>query len=144
MKVDQRAVIDTNLLISAALLPGSLPALVVQQVLTTGRLVFCDDTFAELESRLWRAKFDRYLTLEARKLLLHDFAASADWVTLAPGAAAWSRGATDDKFIALALAGTVGLLVSGDQDLLMLPQVDAVRILSPAQAWPALAARVSA
>ena len=144
MKADQRAVIDTPVLISAALLPDSLPALVVQQVLNAGRLVFCDETFAELETRLWRPKFDRYLTLEARKLLLHDFVAAADWVALQAGTVAWSRDATDDKFIALALAGPVDLLISGDQDLLMLHQVGAVRIKNPAQTWPIVAAWVSA
>jgi predicted nucleic acid-binding protein len=41
------------------------------------RLVFSQATFDELESRLWRPKFDRYLDLETRRLLLHDFNAVA-------------------------------------------------------------------
>jgi uncharacterized protein len=138
----RRVVIDTNVLISAALLSRSPPALAVHLVLRCGRVVFSEATFAELESRVWRAKFDRYLTLEARKALLHDWPAVADWVKPA-GTTRYSRDARDDLFIHAALAGGAELLISGDRDLLDLAAVDGVAIVTPAQAlaqlqdWPA-------
>ena len=136
MKV-RRVVIDTNVLISAALIANSPPALAVNLALQHGRVVFSESTFAELETRLWRAKFDRYLTLEARKALLHDWRAVSDWVSLAQTASITtrhSRDADDDMFVHVAVACGAGLLVSGDRDLLDLGTVAGVPIVTPAQA----------
>jgi uncharacterized protein len=141
MKV-RRLVIDTNVLISAALIEGSLPARAVHLALQHGRVVFSQDTFAELETRLWRAKFDRYLTLEARKALLHDWRAVSDWVSpdTATTATRHSRDADDDSFVHAALAGGAELLISGDRDLLDLGALAGVAIVTPAQAWPLIEA----
>jgi uncharacterized protein len=132
MKV-RRVVIDTNVLISAALIADSPPARVVNLVLQHGRVVFSEDTFAELQTRLWRAKFDRYLTLEARRALLHDWRAVSDWVTPAI-TTRHSRDVDDDMFVHAALAAGAELLVSGDRDLLDLGTVAGVAIVAPAQA----------
>lgn len=70
--------IDTHVLISAALLKNSLPAALLGKVLQDFRIVFSSATFGELQTRLWRPKFNRYITLENRKLLLHDLAATAE------------------------------------------------------------------
>ena len=137
MKV-KRAVIDTNVLISAALSARTPPALVVRFFLEHGCIVFSQETFAEFESRLWRPKFDRYLSMETRKALLHDFNAVADWVSLDDGvivtSVAHSRDADDDKFVHTALIGGADVLVSGDRDLLDIESsaVSGVKILSPA------------
>ena len=136
MKV-RRVVIDTNVLISAALIANTPPALAVNLALQRGRLVFSEDTFAELETRLWRAKFDRYLTLEARKALLHDWRAVSDWMSpalTASVATRHSRDADDDMFVHAAVASGAELLVSGDRDLLDLGTVAGVAIVTPAQA----------
>lgn len=127
------AVVDTNVLISAALLPQSLPALVVDRLLADGKLVFSTATFAELESRLWKPKFDRYLSLEQRRRLLHDLNASALWVDIpAPLAERhFSRDRDDDAFIHAALAAPAYRLVSGDDDLLCLSPLEGLRILTP-------------
>lgn len=139
MKAD-RLVIDTDVLISAALAAGSPPARLVRHVLAHGRLLFSDVTFAELESRLWRPKFDRYLSIEDRKLVLHDFGAGATWVDVPASIAAqtFSRDAGDDKFLQLALAAQASLLVSGDCDLLDLAAVKGIAIVTPAQACAGL------
>lgn len=50
---------DTDVWISAALNREGPPALVVRRVLAHGIHVFSPATFAELEARLWRPKFDR-------------------------------------------------------------------------------------
>ena len=134
MKV-KRAVIDTNVLISAALIRGSVPAALVNLVLQHGCILFSEATFAELETRLWRPKFDRYVNIEIRKLLLHDLSAAAHWVE--PSAfdlaahANFSRDADDDKFVRLAIAARAELLVSGDQDLLSLHPVQDIPVLAP-------------
>ena len=142
MKVE-RFVIDTNVLISAALLGNSVPAQFLNHVFRHGRLVFSDTTYAELAARLWRPKFDRYLTTEDRKLLLRDLQATAEWVAerAAERAAADAandgpqcRDPDDQKFITVAIAARAAALVSGDQDLLVLKQVGGVPVCTPAQA----------
>lgn len=134
MKV-KRAVIDSNVLISAALSPDSSPARIVFWLLEHGRLLFCEETFAELETRLWRPKFDRYLSLENRRLLLHDLSAVGEWIKLpSEGLHPFSRDADDDKFIWLAQVGGAEWLISSDRDLLDLQPPEGLRILSPADA----------
>lgn len=131
----ERVVIDTNVLISAALSARSTPARITFRVLAHGRLLFSPETFAELETRLWRPKFDRYLNPETRRQLLHDFNAVAEWVALpTPPGPAYSRDPDDDKFIHTALTGAADWLISGDGDLLELPAIEGLAILSPAQA----------
>jgi putative PIN family toxin of toxin-antitoxin system len=134
MKVE-RFVIDTNVLISAALLGGSVPAQWLNHVLRHGRLVFSDATFAELETRLWRPKFDRYVSTEDRKSLLRDLQATAEWVpaTAAPDDPI-CRDPDDQKFIVAAIAARAAALVSGDQDLLVLKRAGDVPVCTPAQA----------
>ena len=129
----ERVVIDTNVLICAALLPGATPSRLVACVLEYQRLLFSEQTFEELRTRLHRPKFDRYLSLDDRKLLLHDFNAAADWVAL-DEVSSFSRDRDDDKFVQTALNGGARWLVSGDADLLCLGSVQTVQIMTPAQA----------
>jgi putative PIN family toxin of toxin-antitoxin system len=132
----ERVVIDTNVLISAALSPKGVPAQLLDQVLYMGALVFSEYTFAELESRLWKPKFDRYLSLTIRRQLLHDFSASAVWVQISSNLAeqTYSRDPDDDKLVQAAIAGAVTRLISGDDDLLCLGSIDAIQTISPRQA----------
>ena len=94
--------------------------------------MFSSETFAELETRLWRPKFDRYITLEQRKSILHDLDMIAHWVEIT-GQPHYSRDRDDDKFVETAIAGQAEALISGDSDLLDLGVVEGVSILSPRQ-----------
>lgn len=127
----RQVVVDTNVIISAALSTRSVPSVLVRRFVHEGQLVFSPDTFHELETRLWRPKFDPYFTMEDRKQFLHSIAAGARWCEVAPSADAWCRDVDDDKFVALALAASVTRLISGDNDLLSLDPIGDVRILSP-------------
>jgi uncharacterized protein len=131
-----RVVIDTNVWISAFLSRTGAPALVVRSVIALGQPVFSPPTFAELESRLWLPKFDRYLGMDDRKLLLKDASALAWWVEIPPAISArtFCRDVDDDKFIHAALAAKAHLLVTGDQDLLDIPPLPHLQIASPADA----------
>ena len=98
--------------------------------------MFSQDTFSELETRIWKPKFDRYVSRETRQLLLHDASASANWVEIPPTLASqtFSRDPNDDKFVHAALAGQAQWLVTGDDDLLVLGSVHGIQILSATQA----------
>ena len=138
MKVDVRlrVVIDSNVWISAALAPAGTPAQVVRHVLQHGVPVFSPTTFEELRSRLWKPKFDRWLSLEQRQRLLHDVDACALWVELPADTARrnYSRDPDDDAFIHTALAAQAPWLVTGDQDLLTVNEALPLTILTPTAA----------
>lgn len=138
----RRVVMDTNVWLSAALSPNGAPAQVVRAVLLQEVAVFSEATFAELETRLWKPKFDRYISLEARKAILRDARAAALWVEIPPELSEqrWSRDPDDDVFIRTALAAKAHWLVTGDDDLLSVPAIEALNVLTPAQALLAWAA----
>jgi putative PIN family toxin of toxin-antitoxin system len=131
----ERSVVDTIVLIRAALLNSSEPAALLRRVLVQAQLVFSPVTIQELETRLWRTKFDRYVTMDDRRLLLHDLAAVAEWVepdeTVCT--ATFSRDPADDKFVHAALVARAACLASGDANLLTLGQVEGTRIVTPAR-----------
>ena len=128
-----KLVIDTNILISAALSPQGAPAKLVQVALAHHRLVFSQATLDELRTRLYRPKFDRYISLEARERLLHDFNASAHWVDIGDPAV-YCRDRDDDKFIETALKAQANYLISGDNDLLEVAALPDLQIISVQQA----------
>ena len=133
-----RVVIDTNVLLSAALSPNGAPAQLVDRLLAEAQIVFSEQTFAELKSRIWEPKFDRYITMERRHSLLQDVNAVALWVDSSAQIASvrYSRDATDDAFIHAALAADVHRLVTGDDDLLCLDPIAnlELRIVTPRHA----------
>lgn len=128
-----RAVVDTNVLLSAALVPQGVPAQLLDKLLTEGQLVFSPVTFAELKTRIWKPKFDRYLSIERRNRALQAFNAGALWVDVpsAITAQAYSRDANDDAFVHAALAAGATRLISGDADLLCLHPLGSLQIISP-------------
>ena len=134
--VERRVVLDSNVWISAALSRDSAPARVVRRVLERGVAVFSPETFAELEARLWRPKFDPWLGIELRQRILHDASAAAYWVDIPERlrTQAWCRDADDDKFVRTALAAEAVWLISGDRDLLEMPVLAGMRIVAPAEA----------
>ncbi len=134
-----RVVLDTNVWIRAALSRQGPTAALVRHAIENLRPVFSSVTFAELETRIWRPKLDRYLSVTLRRAILHDLGAAADWVELSPDllSRSWSRDPDDDAFLRTALAAGAAWLVSGDADLLELGVVESLQILTPAQAMQA-------
>jgi putative PIN family toxin of toxin-antitoxin system len=98
--------------------------------------VFSPATFDELRSRLWKPKFDRWLSIEQRKALLHDISACALAVDVPSELAdrRFSRDRSDDAFIHATLAGHARWLVTGDQDLLTVTEPLPLALLTPATA----------
>lgn len=130
------SVVDTNVLLSASLSPGSTSATLVDRLLEIGKLVFSEATFAELDTRIWHPKFDRYLPIERRRRILHLAQAAAIWVDIPADLAqrTFSRDPKDDAFVHTALAANATRLISGDNDLLILHPLDTLHILTPWQA----------
>ena len=132
-----KLVIDTNILINDAMSAQGAPAKLVRLALAQHRLVFSQATLSELRTRIYRPKFDRYISLESRESLLHDFNASALWVDVGEPAV-YCQDRDDDHFIELALKAQAHYLVSGDKDLPEAPLLAGLRIVSVHQALEAL------
>ncbi len=113
-----RVVLDTNILISAALTPKGKPRKVVDTIRDkNGMLLFSDETFNEAWTRLLRTKFDRYVSRGNRLLYLAELRTASEWVTIF-GDKMGCQDPDDDKFLETALRGEAACIVTGDGDLL--------------------------
>jgi putative PIN family toxin of toxin-antitoxin system len=125
-----RCVFDTNVLISASLLPESKPRHALDLVLRNGRILISAATFAELFEVLARAKFRRYLNEQDIRTFLAALSREAEWVDVNVRIAA-SRDASDNKFLELAVSGRATHIVTGDIDLLVLDPFRGITICPP-------------
>ncbi len=128
----ERVVLDTNVLISAAFWPQGPPRAAVDAVARgSGVLLFSDETFDELRTRLLRTKFDPYASRMTRGAFLARLRAVSEWIWIA-GSRMGCRDPDDDKLLETAEMGKADVLVSGDQDLLAMAGFAGIPILSPA------------
>lgn len=81
----QHIVLDTNVLISAALFPQSVSAGVLEKAFDDYQPVFTLATWAELANVIMRNKLDRYLTPAARHLYLAKLASMVQVVAVQTG-----------------------------------------------------------
>ena len=125
-------VIDTNVLISAGLLPSSKTAQVLALAVQHFVIAQNQATWHELETRIARPKFDRYFGEFGRLRHLIKIAQSVEFFEVTAQASV-SRDKTDDKFFALAMEAGATLVISGDRDLKEVQFYQAVEVLSPAQ-----------
>ncbi len=126
-----RCVVDTNVIISAALFAGSTPYQVLELLLAEGLFLASTETMAELERQLRRAKFDRYTSQQDREALLAVIRSNTAEVLIAEQIAA-CRDPKDDKFLEVAVAGQADAIITGDEDLLVLHPFREISILTPA------------
>jgi putative PIN family toxin of toxin-antitoxin system len=118
-----RLVLDTNALISALLWRGT-PHHLLQTVRERPNLQLysSDVLFAELAEVLTRASLRKQLGVigkQAREVL-QDYAAAMQLIKAEPLAQPVCRDPDDDAVLALARAAQADLIISGDQDLLVL------------------------
>jgi putative PIN family toxin of toxin-antitoxin system len=126
-----RCVIDTNVFVSAAVFSHSVPRQAVSKALRGGLLLFSEYTMDELKEVLFRSKFDRYVSREARALFLAQLGSVAEFVPIIQ-LVRECRDPQDDKFLEIALNGRADVIVTGDADLLGMHRWRDVEILSPA------------
>lgn len=138
-----RAILDTNVLISAVLWRGQPHVLLELVRNTTLSLVSSPALLAELAGVLTRAKFEAmFLRLQTTPMQslaeLHRLCEITDPPPLSQPVC---RDPKDDMVLALALAMQVDLIVSGDNDLLVLHSFEGIPILSPSDALIFIGAR---
>ncbi len=125
-----RIILDTNVIISAALSKYSVPAQVLDYTLGNLTLLFSQETYQELAEKLLHPKFDRYVTSEIRQLFLEKLIRFSERVTVSTQIEI-CRDIKDNKFLELAIDGTADFIVTGDKDLLILHLFQAIQILTP-------------
>ena len=130
MTSDARFVLDTGVLVSAVLLPRSIPRQAVDLAFAQGSVLVSTDTIDELDEVLRRPKFNRYLREEERLLFLAAFIRDAKVVDVTEKLTE-CRDPKDNKFLELAVSGNATCIVSGDSDLLVLNPFRGVAILGP-------------
>jgi uncharacterized protein len=127
----ERVVLDTSILISAALSGTGKPAMALDAVLRSAVLIVAAETFHELTRKLLEPKFDKYMRGNSRADLLTKIAAGAEWTEIGVRVAV-CRDPNDDMILETALAGRADCIVTGDKDLLVLDPFRAIRIVSAA------------
>lgn len=125
-----RYIVDTNVLISAALSEASLPRQVLDQVLADGVLLFSEVTFNELRDTLFRPKFDRYLRESTRVLFIATLVNHIEMITVQQQVHV-CRDPKDNAVLDVALNGQATCVITGDQDLLELHPYQGMSILTP-------------
>lgn len=125
-----RIVVDTNVFVSALMLPNSIPRQVIDQALDNGVLLFSDATMDELAEVLWRPKFNSYISAEDRAILLAHLSSTAEFIPIVQ-LVRECRDLNDDKFLEVALNGKADLILSGDADLLALHPWRGIAIVTP-------------
>lgn len=125
-----RVVLDTNVLVSAALKRNSTPAAAVGAVERSGVLLKSLATERQLFDVVARPYFTSLIGDETRALL-HRLMSAAELVAIAERITA-CRDPTDDKFLELAVSGHADVIVTGDADLLALGPFRGIPIVTPA------------
>ncbi len=125
-----RCVFDTNVLVSALLLPDSKPRHALELALREGRILLSFATLAELNEILSRKRFRRYVDEEDIRSFLAALTRESQWVDVDVRIQA-CRDPKDDKFLELAVSGRGSHIVTGDSDLLALHPFQGIQILPP-------------
>src|SRR5436190_4711616 len=117
MANEPRAVFDANVIVSALLLPHSVPRQAFDRALSHGSILISDATLIELNGVLARPKFDRYIGAQLRAEFLSTLVRRAELIEITT-IVADCRDPDDNKYLELALSGNATHLVTGDKDLL--------------------------
>lgn len=114
----EKVVVDTNVFISAALTDG-LARKVIVKVLEHFTILQSVPTYEELRSRIYKKKFDKYLSkgdrldfltvIQQNSLIIETSLKITD-----------CRDPDDNKFLEIAIEAQAKYLITGDDDLLVL------------------------
>jgi putative PIN family toxin of toxin-antitoxin system len=133
MNPDNKLLIfDTSTLIGAILKPKSLPAEVFYHGARNHRLVASSETLREIMEVVQRDKFDRFRSREERVKAVSYYLGLAELIK--PTILSTDcRDEKDNKFLSLALSAQADIIVSSDDDLLILHPYEGIRILTVRQ-----------
>jgi putative PIN family toxin of toxin-antitoxin system len=112
-------VVDSNVLISAALNLNGTTGKVLKKVYKHFKIMQTNATYQELISRIYKSKFDKYLSLQDREDFLDTIYTNSLFIETRYKIND-CRDQDDNKFLELALESKAQFLITGDKDLLEL------------------------
>lgn len=124
-----RLVIDTNIVVSALLKAGSVPAIVLRLATQSHVIIKSIETEHEARATVQRTKLSSLIAPEAIHWL-DTILAGAEPVTIA-GRYQGCCDTNDNKFIDLAVSGRADLIITGDADFLDLGAFRDIPIIAP-------------
>jgi hypothetical protein len=125
-----RAVFDTSVVVSAVLLPRSVPRQAFDRVQEQGRVLISAATVNELNEVLRRQRFDKYVREAQRLEFLAALIREAELVDVTE-VVTECRDPKDNKFLELAVSGKATYIISGDKDLLALHPFRGIPVIAP-------------
>jgi len=125
-----RFVFDTNVLISALLLPDSKPRQALDSALKRGKVLLSLATLAELYDVLGRKHLRRYIDEDDIQMFVAVLTRETEWVDVNEQITA-CRDPKDNKFLELAVSGRATHIITGDTDLLALHPFRGIQIVPP-------------
>ena len=127
-----RFVFDTNVIVSAVLLAGSVPRQAFDKAIDEGTVLISVPVLLEMAEVLSRKKLNKYLLEEERMRFLVALLKEAELVEITE-AVTDCRDGRDNKFLELAVSGKADYIITGDEDLLVLNPFRRIPILTPRQ-----------
>ncbi|MDD1415617.1 putative toxin-antitoxin system toxin component, PIN family [Dolichospermum sp. ST_con] len=112
-------VIDTNILISAALSPDGTARKALNKVYKEVKIAQSEETYQELSTRIYKHKFDKYISDAERQEFLDVVNKYSQFIEITSQINI-CRDADDNKFLDLTQDTNAEFLITGDQDLLSL------------------------
>ena len=127
---EKLVVLDTNVIVSSIVRANFVTGLAVRYAQQRYVPVFSEQTIIEAFEVLARIKFDRYLP---QKIRIDSFYALLSESTVVPvyEPVVACRDSRDDKFLSVAVAAGATLILTGDEDLLVLNPFRDIYILGP-------------
>ncbi len=108
-----------------------MPGRAVREAVELGTVLVSEATLKELGSVLGRAKFDRYVSKQDRERFMFLLSRIAEPVAII-GRIQVCRDPKDDQLLEVAVNGLADVVLTGDEDLLVLGSFRGVAIVSPA------------
>ena len=131
MSFARRIVIDTGVLVSAAIRPESIPALALEKALLHFEICASEETLTELSTVLLRRKFDRYSSLKLRKAFVTGFRQRVVLFVVTKEVEDCPD-PKDNKFLTLAEVAEAELIVASDPHLTNMHPLRGIPIMPPA------------
>ena len=95
-----------------------------------GAVLLSVEALLEVEDVLLREKFERYQAIEVRRRYLDFLSEAANIISVSTKVTA-CRDTKDNKFLELAVDGRADIIISGDNDLLVLHPFRGIPIITP-------------
>ncbi|WP_016949018.1 putative toxin-antitoxin system toxin component, PIN family [Anabaena sp. PCC 7108] len=112
-------VIDTNVLLSAALSPDGTVRKALDKAYKQFKIAQSEETYQELKTLIYKPKFNKYISDEERQDFLEVVKKNSQFIEIKTQIDI-CRDSDDNKFLELAKDANAEFLITGDQDLLSL------------------------